>query len=555
MDFLFAAKLRYYAHDNSDAILQKVNSAISRNITNCRHELLCVLDDIVSIEPCCYWNKHVFEETEKNLQRLAQEGTQLCIDDEIFELFLSGYNAYRQITNVINDLSCVSDSPSMKNRQYRIPTYVSIVEGCLTNLYHFITLLLNQASEKDYASTYKLSPLCEILNKNGFDALTGEVNINIRNAINHGGIVFKDDGEIIDFHYTEGRRSVSCTLKEHEFDHLINNVYDVASAIILGISVFLNNNWDLLHIDTSEKTFAAFSILGMELSIPQIRCRYISEAPNGSQLNADFWISNGDRTYLMQTAIELSMLIFSRYGDYDKYLIAFSNERLPTSWVRFTNQDVSDMINRKRELSEVMNDAISRKEVLIFDPSTEQIDLQEIKYFRFPNYQCESHKIRQIEDASLADRKRLRCRVYIGDNESKESIIKIIQDSIDWLKTVKNVDSPTIHRKNGEMEADALYINVYRYDGRRDKELYPGNENFVCFVDYNATGNTTLVNGGLPQPIWSQLHHERIGKIQIAWRESKYLIRHTSKVGVNELCPCGRGRKFKKCCKGKGLFD
>ena len=27
------------------------------------------------------------------------------------------------------------------------------------------------------------------------------------------------------------------------------------------------------------------------------------------------------------------------------------------------------------------------------------------------------------------------------------------------------------------------------------------------------------------------------------------------KVGVNEPCPCGSGKKFKKCCRGKGIFD
>lgn len=28
-----------------------------------------------------------------------------------------------------------------------------------------------------------------------------------------------------------------------------------------------------------------------------------------------------------------------------------------------------------------------------------------------------------------------------------------------------------------------------------------------------------------------------------------------TKIGVNDLCPCGSGRKFKKCCKGKGIYD
>lgn len=27
------------------------------------------------------------------------------------------------------------------------------------------------------------------------------------------------------------------------------------------------------------------------------------------------------------------------------------------------------------------------------------------------------------------------------------------------------------------------------------------------------------------------------------------------KIGVNEPCPCGSGKKFKKCCRGKGIYD
>ena len=88
-----------------------------------------------------------------------------------------------------------------------------------------------------------------------------------------------------------------------------------------------------------------------------------------------------------------------------------------------------------------------------------------------------------------------------------------------------------------------------------DKGLFPNNSNFVAFVDYNLIGETTLQNGGLPHSIWVQFHHERIGKIAIAWREGKYMTRHTQKIGLNAPCPCGSGKKFKKCCRGKGIFD
>lgn len=32
-------------------------------------------------------------------------------------------------------------------------------------------------------------------------------------------------------------------------------------------------------------------------------------------------------------------------------------------------------------------------------------------------------------------------------------------------------------------------------------------------------------------------------------------IRKKNKIGRNDSCPCGSGKKFKKCCLGKGLYD
>jgi hypothetical protein len=32
-------------------------------------------------------------------------------------------------------------------------------------------------------------------------------------------------------------------------------------------------------------------------------------------------------------------------------------------------------------------------------------------------------------------------------------------------------------------------------------------------------------------------------------------VRGHRKIGRNDPCPCGSGRKFKKCCLGKGIYD
>lgn len=36
--------------------------------------------------------------------------------------------------------------------------------------------------------------------------------------------------------------------------------------------------------------------------------------------------------------------------------------------------------------------------------------------------------------------------------------------------------------------------------------------------------------------------------------QETYVRRHP-KIGANEKCPCGSGKKFKKCCRGKGIYD
>lgn len=553
--YLEDCKLRYYGKDDSALIIKKMRTELDPDMTFCEHELLCIFNDVLTDIPCCYWDKEICTQTISGLEDIIDKKADILIDESIMEHFLIAYHTYIQVSTIINDLSGLNDSHTIKNRQYRIPTYITIVEGCLTNLLHFIVLLLNQVSEKDYSLIFKLKPLCDVANKNGFNLLTANINVNIRNAINHGGIVFKEGGKEIDFHYNENHHNVSCTLQYYEFDKLIESVYDSASAIILGVSYFLNNHWANVIIDMTQKSFVTFSLFSMKLSIPAIRCRYLSEVANNKQLNADIAIVNTDRTYILQTSIELAMLIYEQYSDYKQYLISFSSERLQTSWVRFTNEEIIDMIYKKRDFADVITEAINRKDVVIFNPSTEEVNLQEIKYFRFPNYTGERFSINHIADASLPEQKRLRCNLFIGEVNKKEDIIKIIYESIEWLKGLKNVDSPTLHHKNGDIEADSLYINVYRYDARKNKELFPGNENFICFVDYNVSGYTTLKCGGLPPRIWQKFYHEKMGQIDIAWRESKYIIRKAKKVSVNDPCPCGSGKKFKKCCKGKGIFD
>lgn len=553
MSFLYQEMQRYYSKNNESEVIKLVKEKIDGNISYIDKKYLCLFNDIIKREPCCYWNQKVYNQTFTELNNSCSK-VNIDIDDSIINHFIIGYGAYQQITDIINDLENLNDNPEIKNRLYRIPTYISIVEGCLTNLFRCILLIFNQTTTKDFSSQKKLNPICEALKSNGFDLLVKDVNVNIRNAINHGGVVFKVKAgiNIIEFIYNENKKLVVLPLKVYEFDELINKVYDTASGVLLGLAHFLNNHSKCISVNRTQKSYLAFYLLSMELSIPDVRCKSISGLEDDKQLNVDFKIVNTDRMFIIQTAIEIAMLVYAQYSDYNKYMISFSGERLQSSWIVFRNDDIYDMITKKRELSDVITDIINRKSCLIWNASTEEVNMQEIKYFRFPNYSSTKFKINKVEDASIDDRKRLRAHLFIGDIVDKDEILKIINEAIEWLKLVENPPSPTIPHKYGKMEADSLYIYVFRKDSRKNKELYPNNENFVCMVDYNIDGRTTLKNGGVFESIWVKLHHEKIGNIEIAWREGKYTIRkNIVKIGRNAPCICGSGKKYKNCCLNK----
>lgn len=548
---LEACRLRYYEQGQYNEILAMVKEHITEDVECIEKEMLSLFYDFIHKEPHYYWDREVFQQTAANLEFLFNNHNgELAVTEDILEHFLFGLHTYRQTAEVINDLRQVNDNPEIKTRLYRIPTYISIVEGCLSNLFRVITLLLDQTTTKDYKTQNKLSPLCTVLKNNDFELLVRDVDVDVRNAINHGGVVYKivDGGPVIEFQYVKNRECQVVQMPIYAFDELIDKVFDAASAIILGLVTFFNNHKSIFVINLKEKLFIPYSLLALELSVPDARCRSINGLPNNKQLNVDMYIKNTDRGYIHQMAIMISLMVYDRYNDYDQYMISFSSERLQSSWVRFTNIEINQMLSGIEGFEKTLNQAINRGDYLVWPPSTEEVDLNEIKYFRFPNYRNKKFSINQVEDASIQDRKRLKANIYIGDIDTREEILEVIRDGINWIKNLKNVPSPTFHVKNGEMEADSIYLNVYRKDTRKNKATIPSNDNFVCKIDYNIDGKTTLKHGGVGGNIWNQLSRETVDNMIIAWGNSKYRKIITHKIGRNEACPCGSGKKYKKCC-------
>lgn len=548
--FLPYCNAKYYGYFDSSAFLSEVQNEIDPSIATLTKEFQNVFHHILNTDPCSYWDKNVYTQTVGLLENMYQaHSSQLCVDEIIFHYFLMGYNAYSQISETMLDLRNFNLSQEMKTRLYRLPIYTSILESCLSNFLRVIATLTGQSLGKDYSVQNTLGQLMDVIRSNGYSEIDQRVNVNIRNAINHGKVRFKKDPtDNICFYYTEQRIQKCTEMPFYEFDKLIDDAFDAVSAVLLALVTFFNGHLSILQIDETKKEYVPFTLLSMRLSIPGICCQNISDVGNTTQINVDVEIANTDRGYIAEIGIYLAAMVHEKYPDYDVYMISFSNPRMLTSWIRFKNQEIVDMRDGVKTLDAVIKEVIDRKDFMVFPPSEEEVDLNEIKYFCFPNYYSSEFKVNNVQDASVNDRKRLRAHIYIGNADDRNQILSIINQAIQWLLTLKNPPSPVYPHKYGDVPADALYINVYRNDGRKNKELYTSNDNFVCFVDFNQTGETTLENGGLPKPVWDSLSHEKVDNMYIAWRESKYLTRHVEKVGRNDPCPCGSGRKYKKCC-------
>ncbi len=177
----------------------------------------------------------------------------------------------------------------------------------------------------------------------GFEEIIKYIDVDIRNAINHGGILFKEDGKRIEFNYTKGGKALSKELLDYEFDKLIDNVFDTASGLLLALCQFINNNINLINIDKYENNYVSSNLLCMELSIPSIICKCINESIDSSQLNVHIHIKNTDRDYILQSSLLIAVQVFKRYPNYERYMISFDNERMLISWARYKRSDLDDI--------------------------------------------------------------------------------------------------------------------------------------------------------------------------------------------------------------------
>lgn len=516
---------RHYTKFDKNELRKKYNKKTKENISEILNEFSYIFYYMLNTRPCYYWNETIRRDIVQKLnQRIKNK--EIKIESKIVHYFILAYDTYQQITEVMQDMSHLDLEARLKNRLYRIPTYIAITEGCLTNLYRIIIYIINQTQkEKQYGSQNKLKSMCEILKKNGFDLIVKDINVNIRNAINHGGVLLTNHDRELNFYYREKNQEMKMQMYDWEFETLINQLYDVCSGILLGMIQVFNGNrnlWDKKEI--LKNKYLAFRWMALKLSSPDVVCQEINdETVERKQLNIIIKTKHIEKSFLTQTAMELILQAYEKYPQYKQYFVYIKNDIRSFGSIRMRKKDVLRIIENNKKIKGYLKRGSKRGDVnLLLISEIKNKALNELKYYKYPGYTDDKMKILRVEDRSIEKRKRLKADLFVGEMKTKKEIIELIEKTINWLKDMDNSFTNTRETiKKGTMEADSIYLYVYQEDRRDNLEIDKNNKNFICFVDYNKDGNTNLKNGGMGKETWKSFLHEKRKNMQIAWQPDR----------------------------------
>lgn len=456
--------------------------------------------------------------------------------------FFQGVRSYLEIADIIREIEPIDQLPEIKTRLYRIPIYTQILESILSNLFRSLRDMIGTVKGTDYTSQMNLGNLKDILSSNGFNDLFRFVDIDVRNAINHGGVIITPWD--IFFIYISGnvKREKALTVKDPigeavstligarkpHFDDFIEGAFDDAGGIIVGFLRFFSKHPEIIlknigGIQADE--YLSTEYLCRFLSFPGCICTNIDTGLTGpsSQLNIHFFVSESDHGRLAQHSLEVAIITSEWISDYQRYLIGYRHLRMAPGTIRFRKEELEGILNDQILPKDVMRNVMSRGDFMLFKASDEKIDLEVVKNFRYPLLNGDNWKLREIEDVSSEEYKRFRANLYIRNGKSNHDITKAVKLAIDNLRSIKNPPSPSMKIKHGNMMADAIYIHIFKKRSRRKNRLIlPDNPNFICLIEWHAENCTALKKGGISETIWNQLKTEKIDNILFSWNPNFY---------------------------------
>jgi hypothetical protein len=453
---------------------------------------------------------------------------------------LQGIRAYLEISEIFREVEPVDQIPEFKTRLYRIPTYSQILESVLSNFLRAIRDICGGIEEKDFSQLSTLGNLRDFLTSRGLGPLFKSIDVDVRNAINHGGIIVSPWETV--FIYSSGKNKnkmekvwtvrdpigeviiQSNNAGKPHFDDLIEGSIDDAGGILSGFVKYFCLHPEAITpiLDEIRKDeFLANEYLCRLLTLPGWTCSNIDTGivEGSSQLNIHFYVLESHHGQLMQHSLESAIITNEWIPGYKKYMVGYRHPRMHPGVVLFQKKELEAVVEGNDSPMTVMKKILEDGHFLIpFEASQEKVDVEAVKRHQYPLINGKTWKLREIKDLSLEKSKRFHANLYIPNADSKKGIIESVKNAIHSLKHTENPPSLYSKIKYGRFPAKGVYLHVFRIRSRRKKrKILPSNDNFFCLAEWSTNDCIKLKKGGIPDQIWDQLIHEKKEKILFSW--------------------------------------
>ena len=401
---------------------------------------------------------------------------------------------------------------------------ISIYNDLLNSAYSYLLeLFIEIESNIENKLLYQKSLTSKIqcLSTRGYTSITSEVlDSNIRNSISHGGESFYRDKII--FKYKIGSEYRSQEKFIYEFTLKLKEMFDITSSMCLSIFLYLyerNVNTNLFFYDNEDSDCHEF-IRKMQMSSIMIKCNHIYNFhPMGNQeeiqCNIELVHPDIDIKSRYEFALNLGIEIIQvmNLGKKDYIFFLFKSKHSMNSFLKIKVELLLDIYFDNIPYRDVIN--ILKKDSLMWEVNNEERNDIEDLFRYYENIENENFKISEILDISLENCKRFKCNMYLKKEIKKFCIKKFVEDAVKDIKILKNYGFSTNKVKHGDVEADIIYISVYKKDLRRGEKRNwnPENDNFICNVQYDINKKFSIYNNLID----SKLKPERKGNIEYRW--------------------------------------
>ncbi|TDU08486.1 hypothetical protein [Bacillus subtilis] len=481
---------------DSELVMKGYKERIDQNIEGIQYipkTWLPLIYDLIFDEEKQFWNKDIkdfiynlIDEVKcKNVNTdLFFENFRDSLDN--FFLALSSYDRVLSTLNLFNKTIIPRDTEIQVKY---LPLYNSLVEGVVSNLYKFLRNLLNTIDDKDLLSQNNLGPLVNLLNSKGCAILTKEIDVDIRNAINHGGTYLKEKDKII-FNFTNRGKPKSKEVSVSQFKRQIYKIIDLVNGLLAGIVKFNVKNYKSIaqSICSNTTDIVYQSWIKLEMSTYNLRCNLLNVDEINNQVNLYFSTyevpSNNE---LIQFGIFTFVKLVMLYPESDRLFLTFNNDKQINSFLLTDTADIIAYIQNGID-AQYLVDKISRNS--LFGANFQDDDTVSGNYTLHCHYHDikeEEYIVKNIRDTSTNNLKRFKIEIYMKNSKRRSHVKKEIVRIIDKVRHLENFPEITHDKKYGKMPADVIFMDIFKEYGRKsDRKRYimSSNDNFIAQAQY-----------------------------------------------------------------------